>query len=99
MYGADATGKETFEAVDMLKRANPTICARTWSRVSCFAYGQALQQIAQLIKADVGMEVAFADVGGWDTHANQGNTRGQLANRMQEFSHGLAAYIATSAIA
>ena len=35
-------------------------------------FGQALQQIAQLTKADVGLEVAFADIGGWDTHVNQG---------------------------
>ena len=38
-------------------------------------FGQALRQIAQLTKADVGLEVAFADVGGWDTHVNQGRRR------------------------
>jgi uncharacterized protein (DUF1501 family) len=48
-------------------------------------------QIAQLVKADVGLEVAFADVGGWDTHANQGAARGQLSNRLKEFGDGLAA--------
>jgi uncharacterized protein (DUF1501 family) len=48
-------------------------------------------QIAQLIKAGIGLEVAFADIGGWDTHANQGNERGQLSNRFREFSEGLAA--------
>jgi uncharacterized protein (DUF1501 family) len=48
-------------------------------------------QIAQLIKGGVGLEIAFTDIGGWDTHVNQGNARGQLANRLQEFSSGLAA--------
>jgi uncharacterized protein (DUF1501 family) len=54
-------------------------------------FGESLRQIAQLIRADVGLEVAFADVGGWDTHAGQGNERGQLAARLREFGEGLAA--------
>ena len=57
------------------------------------AFGQALKQIAQLIKADVGLEVAFADVGGWDTHINQGSAQGQLANRLDDFARGLAALV------
>jgi uncharacterized protein (DUF1501 family) len=55
------------------------------------AFGQALKQIAQLIKADVGVEVAFADLGGWDTHINQGAAQGQLATRLDDFARGLAA--------
>jgi uncharacterized protein (DUF1501 family) len=48
-------------------------------------------QIAQMIKANIGVEVAFAEVGGWDTHANQGGANGQLANRFTDFSGSLAA--------
>ena len=48
-------------------------------------------QIAQLIKAGVGLEVAFTDVGGWDTHVNEGNSRGQLGNLLQNFSSAIAA--------
>jgi uncharacterized protein (DUF1501 family) len=86
------TGKEAFEAVKMLKKANP----RRFSPENGVTYprsqfGQSLLQIAQLIKADVGLQVAFADRGGWDTHANQGATRGQLANQLQDFSQGIAA--------
>jgi uncharacterized protein (DUF1501 family) len=44
-----------------------------------------------LVKSAVGLQVAFADVGGWDTHANQGATRGQLANRLKEFGDGISA--------
>src|SRR5262249_38417359 len=55
------------------------------------AFGQSLQQIAQLIKSNVGLEVAFADLGGWDTHANQGSSRGQLANQLRNFGDGVAA--------
>jgi len=52
----------------------------------------ALRQIAQLIKSDVGLEVAFADVGGWDTHAGEGGTQGQLANNLHQFSDSIAAF-------
>ena len=57
--------------------------------------GSSLQQIARLIKADVGMEVAFTDVGGWDTHVNEvGATpvQGQLANLLTNFGEALAAF-------
>jgi uncharacterized protein (DUF1501 family) len=54
-------------------------------------FGQALLQIAQLVKSNIGLQVAFADIGGWDTHANQGSGRGQLANRLKEFGNGVAA--------
>ena len=57
------------------------------------AFGRALGQIAQLVKADVGLEVAFADLGGWDTHVNQGTTQGQLAARLTDFSNAIAALV------
>jgi uncharacterized protein (DUF1501 family) len=86
------TGKEAFEAVKMLKRANPQqYQAANGANYPRSPFGNALLQISQLIKSDVGIEVAFTDVGGWDTHANQGNGRGQLALRLQDFSAGVAA--------
>ena len=86
------TGKEAFEAVKMLKKANPQQYApANGANYPRSPFGQALLQIAQLIKSDVGVEVAFTDVGGWDTHANQGTSRGQLANRLQDFSQAIAA--------
>jgi uncharacterized protein (DUF1501 family) len=54
--------------------------------------GGALRQIAQLIRADVGLEVAFADAEGWDTHVGQGAEQGQLANRLRDFGGALAAF-------
>jgi uncharacterized protein (DUF1501 family) len=85
------TGKEAFEAIKMLKRANPQQYAATsGANYPRSPFGQSLLQIAQLVKSNVGVEVAFVDVGGWDTHANQGSSRGQLANRLQEFSQGIA---------
>jgi uncharacterized protein (DUF1501 family) len=89
LYG---TGRETFEAVKMLKAAAPQRLGPANGAVYPRGrFGDSLRQIAQLIRADVGLEVAFADVGGWDTHAGQGNERGQLATRLREFGEGLAA--------
>ena len=86
------TGKETFEAVNYLKKVKPAqYKAENGAEYPRNAFGNSLLQIAQLIKAGVGLEVAFTDIGGWDTHVNQGNSRGQLANLLQNFSLGIAA--------
>jgi uncharacterized protein (DUF1501 family) len=87
------TGKEAFDAIDMLRKANPAqYKPQNNAQYPGGGLGKSLQQIAQLIKADVGVEVAFADIGGWDTHANQGGATGQLANRLNEFGRALAAF-------
>jgi uncharacterized protein (DUF1501 family) len=89
------TGKETFEAIKLLKRVNPTqyqpAAGINYPRGR---FGDSLRQIAQLIKSEIGLEVAFTDIGGWDTHANQGAAQGQLANRLIEFAQGIAALYA-----
>jgi uncharacterized protein (DUF1501 family) len=85
-------GRETFEAVNYLKQANPAqYKAENGAQYPRNPFGNSLLQIAQLIKAGVGLEVAFTDIGGWDTHVNQGNSRGQLANLLGQFSAGIAA--------
>jgi len=87
------TGRETFEAVKMLKAADPRkFEPANGARYPRTDFGEKLQQVAQLIKADVGLEVAFVDIGGWDTHAGQGNERGQLAFRLADFANALAAF-------
>ncbi len=87
------TGQETFEAVKMLKAADP---ARYQPAAGVVypntPFGNSLKQVAQLMKADLGVEAAFSDIGGWDTHQNQGNVNGQLANRLKEFSETIAAF-------
>jgi uncharacterized protein (DUF1501 family) len=55
-------------------------------------FGNSMKQLAQLMKADLGVEAAFCDIGGWDTHQNQGAAEGQLAGRLREFSQGIAAF-------
>jgi uncharacterized protein (DUF1501 family) len=87
------TGQETFEAVKMLKAADPAkYMPAAGAEYPGGPFGNSLKQIAQLLKANLGVEAAFADIGGWDTHQNQGNVEGQLAGRLREFSAGLAAF-------
>jgi uncharacterized protein (DUF1501 family) len=87
------TAKESFEAAKILKAADPV----KWQPENGAVYpnnplGNSLRQIAQLIKSDVGLEVAFADVGGWDTHAGEGGVQGQLANNLGNFAGSIAAF-------
>lgn len=89
-------GKDSFEAIKMLRKINPRSYTPDHNAVyPAGKLGESLKQIAQLIKADVGVEIAFADVGGWDTHANQvqvGNpAQGNLANRLREVGQALSA--------
>jgi uncharacterized protein (DUF1501 family) len=85
-------GKETFEAVNYLKKVNPgQYKPENGAQYPRTPFGNALLQIGQLIKANVGLEVAFTDIGGWDTHVNEGNARGQLGNLLTQFSTGIAA--------
>lgn len=89
-------GKETFEAVNFLKTANPAQYKPENGAVYPNSdLGRSLQQIAQLIKAGVGLEVAFTDTGNdvrWDTHTNEGGSRGQLANFFRTFGQAIAAF-------
>jgi uncharacterized protein (DUF1501 family) len=88
------TGKDTFEAVNYLKKVNPAqYKPENGAQYPRSPFGNSLLQIAQLIKAGVGLEVAFTDMGGWDTHFNQGNSRGQLANLLLQFGMGLNALV------
>ncbi len=87
------TGRETFEAVKLLRKVEASrIPPANGAEYPRAPLGEALRQIAQLIKANVGLEVAFADMLGWDTHVGQGAERGQLALRFRDFGAALAAF-------
>jgi uncharacterized protein (DUF1501 family) len=86
------TGQETFDALRLLNSIDPT--HYTPARGATYPrgrLGESLKGIAQLIKADVGLEIAFAEAGGWDTHVNQGAAQGQLSRRLQELGESMAA--------
>ena len=87
------TGQETFDAVKMLRAADPQrYTPAPGANYPRGRFGDSLRQLAQLMKADLGVEVAFADIGGWDHHVNEGNTQGQLANLLRDFSQSIAAF-------
>ncbi len=87
------TGHQTFEAVRMLKSANASrLTPANNAEYPRSRLGESLRQIAQLIRADVGLEIGFADADGWDTHVGQGAEQGQLANRLRDFGASLAAF-------
>ncbi len=83
------TGKETFEAVNYLKKANPSqFKPENGAEYPNSALGRSLMQIAQMIKAGIGLETAFAEVGGWDTHTGETAT---LRNLLRDFGSSIAA--------
>ncbi|MBZ5523527.1 MAG: DUF1501 domain-containing protein [Acidobacteriia bacterium] len=87
------TGNETFEAVKMLKAADPEkYTPATGANYPRGRFGDSLRQVAQLMKANLGVEVAFADIGGWDHHVNEGSVQGQIANLTRDFSESIAAF-------
>jgi len=90
LHGA---GEETFDAVKMLRSADPgKYTAAPGANYPRGRFGDSVRQLAQLIKANLGVQVAFADIGGWDHHVNEGSTEGQIANVLTEFSQSLAAF-------
>jgi uncharacterized protein (DUF1501 family) len=87
------TGKESFDAVKMLQK----IDTKNYMPANNAVYptstlGNSLKQIAQLIKMDVGLEVAFAESGGWDTHFNQGAENGIFARNVNDLSLSIMAF-------
>lgn len=87
------TGRDAFDAVKMMKSANPQAYApANGAEYPRSGFGEAMRQIAQIVKSDLGLEVAFAELGQWDHHANEGGAVGQIANRLADFSNGIAAF-------
>jgi uncharacterized protein (DUF1501 family) len=86
-------GNETFEAIDQLKKINPdSYRPENGAQYPKSRFAQSLQEIAELFKADVGLEVAFLDSGGWDNHVNEGGVQGQLSNLLKDLGQGMAAF-------
>jgi len=85
------SGQNLFAAMTDLKQVQAKIPASS-ERYPDGRLGAGLRQIARLIKAGVGLEIAFAEIEGWDTHVNQGGATGQMANRLKELADGLTAF-------
>ena len=87
------TGKESFEAMKLLQAAD----VRHYLPAAGAIYpnsplGGSMRQIAQLIKMDVGLEVAFTESTGWDTHFNQGTDNGIFARSVTDLGGSIAAF-------
>jgi uncharacterized protein (DUF1501 family) len=87
------TGTETFEAIDLLRKVDPgKYQPENGAQYPTSRLGQSLQQIGQLLKSNIGVEVLFVDCGGWDNHVNEGGVQGQLSNLLKDLGGGLAAF-------
>ncbi len=103
LYGGDGwldvQGQSTFAALELLQDAiaNTNYTPSNGAQYDGDGFSRGMMQIAQLVKAEVGLEVACIDIGGWDTHANQVNagdpTAGNMAARMGQLSRGISAFI------
>ncbi len=86
-------GQEMFDGAKMLQATDPArYVPAAGAHYPKGAFGDSMRQIAQLLKANLGVEAAFADIGGWDHHQNEGGAEGQLAGRLREFSQSLSAF-------
>jgi uncharacterized protein (DUF1501 family) len=87
-------GREAFDALGALKSKDPRkLQVENGATYPNSALGKRLREIAQLIKSDLGLRVAVTDQGGWDTHVNQGNAKGQLSNRLKDYGDSVAAFL------
>ena len=92
-HALHGTGTETFEAIDMLRKVDPgKYKPENGAQYPTSRLGQSLQQIGQLLQANIGVEVLFVDCGGWDNHVNEGGVQGQLSNLLKDLGSGLAAF-------
>jgi len=84
-------GNSLFDAMQRMRAIESKIPPST-ATYPTGRLGVGLKQIARLIKADVGLELGFAEIEGWDTHVAEGGATGQLANRLKELGEALAAF-------
>jgi uncharacterized protein (DUF1501 family) len=97
MYAGDAwldlQARQAFETVSALAAADPgSYQPANGAEYPGGELGIALRQVAQLIKADLGLEVACVDLGGWDSHAGQGRVIGEMSAAVTELARGLSAF-------
>jgi uncharacterized protein (DUF1501 family) len=85
-------GENVFEAMRILKTMESTLPPPSSEGYPAGRLGESLKQIGRLIKANIGIEIAFTEIEGWDTHVNEGGAEGQMANRLQELAGALAAF-------
>lgn len=98
LYGGggalSGTAAQTFSVLEQLDRKlTPDYAPAHGAKYPSSAFGNALKQIAQIAKGDLGLEVACADIGGWDTHAHQGGSNGEMAQLLTDLGQSLEAFV------
>jgi uncharacterized protein (DUF1501 family) len=89
----NGTAAEAFDAMRTLSRSRSAAGAASGVAYPRSPFGQALGEIASLARAEVGLQIAFAESTGWDHHVNEGAATGQLATRLDDFARGLTALV------
>ena len=98
MYGAEVglltqPGRTTLDLLNRVEALRGTEYRPEWGAdYPTDSFGSGMREIARLIKANMGLEVACVDLGGWDTHFFQGTTAGLQAGAIDELARGLAAF-------
>jgi uncharacterized protein (DUF1501 family) len=85
------TANEAFDAMRTLSQHTRPYRPEHGALYPRTPFGQAMQEIARLAKADVGLEIAFAESNQWDHHINEGGAVGQIANRLADLADGISA--------
>lgn len=88
-----AAGHETLQVLSKIQAIKNSAVRGNNAGYPNSEFGEALRQIAQLIRADIGLEIACVDKGGWDTHVGQGVTSGWLPSQLQDLDDGLSAFM------
>jgi uncharacterized protein (DUF1501 family) len=84
---------DSFDAIEMLEKVDlKSYKPADGAKYPSSQLGRRLQQIAMLVKSDVGLEVAFTEAGGWDTHVQQGTTGGSFSNKATDLSQAISAF-------
>ena len=88
-----AAGHETLQVLSKIRAIKNSAVRGNNAGYPNSEFGEALRQIAQLIRTDIGLELACVDKGGWDTHVGQGVTSGWLPSQLQDLDDGLSAFM------
>ena len=89
---SNTLGRDTLAIMETVQQLDPLAYQPLNTSYPEFEFGLALKQVAMLIKAEVGLEIAAVDLGGWDTHFAQGSANGLMPNLMKDLADGLAAF-------
>lgn len=86
-------GSEAFEATRVLSPENVrSYRPSNGARYTNTPLARGLRQVAQLIKTEVGLEVAFLEHNGWDTHVGQGKEQGTFSRLFSDLTGSIASF-------